>query len=1503
MIQTDGASSGRADGASGRADGAGRQDGAQPAGDGAPAREKPKWYEWRKRIEQQVSADYARGVGEMFTSRSGGNGTGRDAPLLTPDMVQHALSTPPESLGDYGRRLQSYLADHFTNVDSNGNRTPMSQADIASRLGELRAGTLAPPLNPTTGSPTAGSPVPGSPASPQPTPASPQPTPASPQPTPASPQPTPASPQPTPPSPQPTPAAVGPQTPSGARAPDSTLAPPDPGTDTPTPDGPRGPDGAGRTPDGATPDGSRTGDGPRTPTSDGPRPDGSTPDGSRPDGSTPDGSRPDAATPDGSRPDGSRADGATPDGARDRDGTATPTTDGARPDGSTPDGSRPDAAMPDGGRPDASTPDGGRPDGSRADGATPDGARDRDGTATPTVDGARPDGSTPDGSRPDAATPNGSTPDGSRPDAGTPDGGRPDASTADGSRADGSMPDGSSPDGPPPPDGGDGDSVIEPELVPTANFSPDVTRTGADLPRQVNELVDRARDRLLARYSPEAVATRLADLENIRQLANRLQASADAARATGQMGDMVQQVRDLSRAVNSYADTYRDWRDFDRGGRPADPGWRDLDGVDPLNSVEMANRAASIDPATGRFDPISQAIAIAKIGDVMGPEFEAHATRLFERTVPMDVASLHRILPPSAVTQTLLDQVTVQQPRGFYDPRLGAMFINPTTSSGDPRSLSAIATTMVHEGMHAVQPNNAMLRDMVEDHVHPDARQDVYRQLRLEREFQAFTVQQEFLHGLAGHRSPDPSGDPRIPNSDGYRELAALTPDELRAEVMRRYNIPASSIPDGVLTTDPDTIIGQARTAIAESTHPDPAQRQEGGLVGPLTQHVADTHGIDLDALRQRQTQTSFPDLNGPGTPSGQPGPGQPSGTSPQPGPDPVAQPDASQQDGIGTREAEQGSPPDPDDPYRHDVPPEHFDGVDPEQRGPLGDKYQEGVTDAHDGTDEGFDPKERDFANQRADEGRHVTRTPRHPEFNNGYKSMEALERTGPEDPGTAVEYKSVGRDSRAAVDSQLTRALDKFDPQPDQSRLEGDVALDGRNAENKDPDQPDGLSYEHAVNSLKARFGRMLSDPNETRLDQVGKIEIYLGDGSRVVYHDGRITHETDAGTTVVGEWDATAGRFVSPTPDGGGPTPPAPGTPGAATTPRQAPPPRRRQATPPRRRQATPPRRRRATGPGPTAGPGPRMGRAPRTGRGVTTEREARTGRGTRTGPRPTSLSWSRTAAPPTHRTAPPTHGPSSSGTSTRLHRTSGRRWRRLSRPPGPSPSRCAATSSRWRMHWPPSSATGPCGSRATARRTSRSSPRWPGSTSSRAAARAASATSWQTSTTSPAFRCRCSTDRGTPRSSRPRSRGSRPSRTTTGTTQRTTRASGGRATASWGATSRCFRRMGTRSSSSSRPASRSPSATRPTGTTRSSGWRAGTRSPGRSSRCTSGPRRSCASSGPTRGSRNRSPAGSTRPSPRTPASRSGSRAGPSNGPSTSSGSPTRAARSRTRCGSMG
>ncbi|MFD0747617.1 toxin glutamine deamidase domain-containing protein [Phytohabitans flavus] len=454
--------------------------------------------------------------------------------------------------------------------------------------------------------------------------------------------------------------------------------------------------------------------------------------------------------------------------------------------------------------------------------------------------------------------------------------------------------------------------------------------------------------------------------------------------------------------------------------------------------------------------------------------------------------------------------------------------------------------------MHAVQPNNAMLRDMVEDHVHPDARQDVYRQLRLEREFQAFTVQQEFLHGLAGHRSPDPSGDPRIPNSDGYRELAALTPDELRAEVMRRYNIPASSIPDGVLTTDPDTIIGQARTAIAESTHPDPAQRQEGGLVGPLTQHVADTHGIDLDALRQRQTQTSFPDLNGPGTPSGQPGPGQPSGTSPQPGPDPVAQPDASQQDGIGTREAEQGSPPDPDDPYRHDVPPEHFDGVDPEQRGPLGDKYQEGVTDAHDGTDEGFDPKERDFANQRADEGRHVTRTPRHPEFNNGYKSMEALERTGPEDPGTAVEYKSVGRDSRAAVDSQLTRALDKFDPQPDQSRLEGDVALDGRNAENKDPDQPDGLSYEHAVNSLKARFGRMLSDPNETRLDQVGKIEIYLGDGSRVVYHDGRITHETDAGTTVVGEWDATAGRFVSPTPDGGGPTPPAPGTPGAATTP---------------------------------------------------------------------------------------------------------------------------------------------------------------------------------------------------------------------------------------------------------------------------------------------------------------------------------------------------------------
>ncbi|MBM0239326.1 hypothetical protein JNW88_23240 [Micromonospora sp. ATA32] len=112
------------------------------------------------------------------------------------------------------------------------------------------------------------------------------------------------------------------------------------------------------------------------------------------------------------------------------------------------------------------------------------------------------------------------------------------------------------------------------ELAPSANFPEHRTRTGAELPEQVHELVHQAKENLLARYPEAAVARRVADLDAIGGLADRLQSATDGARESGRLGEVVQRVRDLSRAVNDYADRYRDWRDFERGGEYADPGWK-----------------------------------------------------------------------------------------------------------------------------------------------------------------------------------------------------------------------------------------------------------------------------------------------------------------------------------------------------------------------------------------------------------------------------------------------------------------------------------------------------------------------------------------------------------------------------------------------------------------------------------------------------------------------------------------------------------------------------------------------------------------------------------------------------------------------------------------------------------------------------------------------------------------------------------------------------------------
>ncbi|MEV6376161.1 hypothetical protein [Micromonospora musae] len=417
-----------------------------------------------------------------------------------------------------------------------------------------------------------------------------------------------------------------------------------------------------------------------------------------------------------------------------------------------------------------------------------------------------------------------------------------------------------------------GDSPILQELAPSENFPPHRTRTGAELPEQVHELVQRAKENLLGRYPETAVAARVADLDAIGGIADRLQAAADAARESGRLGDVVQGVRDLSRAVNEYADQYRDWRDFERGGDYADPGWRDLDGVDPLNSVEMATRVVSVDPQTHRFHVMDQAIAIAKIGDVLGPTFEGHAARTFERLVPKDMESVEALLPPE-LRDPDLDKWIQGTARGGFDTRTEILYVDPREAGGTDRSISAVAATVVHESMHRLQPNPHVVEEHVrtlatEGQLERDAAKKILAPLRFEGEFQAFAVQQQFLRGLAGFRAFDHAGDPRVPRSDGYQELADSTPQQLRDRILKDYfrdpaeraRIPVDLL-DRLMASTPESILGRARVAIDEANFPVADDRRQGTFYGPMTRETADRYGIDLDAIGQEQGRQSLPRL------------------------------------------------------------------------------------------------------------------------------------------------------------------------------------------------------------------------------------------------------------------------------------------------------------------------------------------------------------------------------------------------------------------------------------------------------------------------------------------------------------------------------------------------------------------------------------------------------------------------------------------------------------------
>jgi glycosyltransferase involved in cell wall biosynthesis len=388
-------------------------------------------------------------------------------------------------------------------------------------------------------------------------------------------------------------------------------------------------------------------------------------------------------------------------------------------------------------------------------------------------------------------------------------------------------------------------------------------------------MVDQARQRLLATYPEHVVADRLRDLDDIAALADMMDRSALRARADNDVGDVINQVRELSTLINEYSTRHANWRDPYDPNAPIDPGGPDLAGLDPLNPRELANRVVGVDPQTHRFHPIDQAIMAATVGNVLGPSFEAHVVRMLARTLPLDPYHAGQVLSPNDAMR--LSRPLSSNIRGLYDPRSDVMFISPTTPVLDPntgqpvnvpRPLSAMATTLVHESMHALQPGFDRMIDQIRAHVPASDVNMIIDRVRLELEYQGFAVQQHFLRGLAGFENVDLRADPRLPASDRYRHIAGSTPEETLDRIIRGYGIdPASLTPEllaRMAQETPSRVVDIGRTAADANTHPDPRVRRPGGLIGPITRDIAQTYGIDLDRLRYEQGQHYRPPLGSP---------------------------------------------------------------------------------------------------------------------------------------------------------------------------------------------------------------------------------------------------------------------------------------------------------------------------------------------------------------------------------------------------------------------------------------------------------------------------------------------------------------------------------------------------------------------------------------------------------------------------------------------------------------
>lgn len=153
--------------------------------------------------------------------------------------------------------------------------------------------------------------------------------------------------------------------------------------------------------------------------------------------------------------------------------------------------------------------------------------------------------------------------------------------------------------------------------------------------------------------------------------------------------------------------------------------------------------------------------------------------------------------------------------------------------------------------------------------------------------------------------------------------------------------------------------------------------------------------------------------------------------------------------------------------------------GFDPgKHKGALGNEFRAGVNDPR-GM---FEPKERSVADRLADEGEMVHPRERIDDVAD-LKNPDAMVRTGPSDPGTVTEFKTLGSDNSAAVKENILRAGDQL-----AQHGGGDVVIDGRGV---------ALTEENA----RRGFARAVGQARTHGSDLPDRVRMILGDGTIIL------------------------------------------------------------------------------------------------------------------------------------------------------------------------------------------------------------------------------------------------------------------------------------------------------------------------------------------------------------------------------------------------------------------